>query len=185
MLSPRRWWGKSCKGTERDARVLQGPVGHGGDHRRGLVPDRRPGAARRRRFLFICGRVKSLIVTPNGKYIYPEEVENEILKSPYVAEVVVYTHKSGQVSEEVRALVRPNPEALDELAEKQGKSSLSEGEVETLIRREVSGACEKLASYKRVKRVTISNEEFPKTTTRKVKRFEVEALMTPSTPGIG
>jgi long-chain acyl-CoA synthetase len=43
---------------------------------------------------------------------------------------------------------------------------------------EITRACEKLASYKRVKKVTICDEEFPKNTTLKIKRFEVEALMT-------
>jgi long-chain acyl-CoA synthetase len=45
------------------------------------------------------------------------------------------------------------------------------------MRGEVARACEELAAYKRVKSITISDEEFPKTTTRKIKRFEVEALM--------
>jgi long-chain acyl-CoA synthetase len=130
-------------------------------------------------FLSICGRVKSLIVTPNGRNIYPEEVENEILKSPYIAEVLVYAHKNGSVAEEIRAVVRPNQEVLDEHAAKQGRATLSEAEVETLVRREISVACEKLAPYKRVKSITIRYEEFPKTTTRKIKRFELEALMSP------
>jgi long-chain acyl-CoA synthetase len=128
-------------------------------------------------FLSICGRVKSLIVTPNGKNIYPEEVENEILKSPYIAEVLVYAHKKDPVAEEIRAVVRPNQEALDEHAAKQGRAPLSEAEVESLIRREIFNACEKLAPYKRVKNITFHYEEFPKTTTRKIKRFELEALI--------
>ena len=129
-------------------------------------------------FLSICGRVKSLIVTPNGKNVYPEEVENEILKSPYVAEVVVYAHKSDLVAEEIRAVVYPNREALGEFVAHQGEVSLSGAEVESLLRGEVARACQKLADYKRVKKVTISDEEFPKTTTRKIKRYEVEAIMT-------
>jgi long-chain acyl-CoA synthetase len=128
-------------------------------------------------FLTICGRVKSLIVTPNGKNIYPEEVENEILKSPFVAEVVVYAHRSDLVAEEIRAVVFPNREALDEYATLQWGASLTSADVESLLRGEVNRACENLAAYKRVKKVTISDEEFPKTTTRKIKRFEVEAMM--------
>ena len=129
-------------------------------------------------FLSICGRVKSLIVTPNGKNVYPEEVENEILKSPYVAEVVVYAHKNDPVMEEIRAVVYPNREALEEYAAHQGEVSLSGAQVESLLRGEVTRACQKLAAYKLVKKVTISDEEFPKTTTRKIKRYEVEAIMT-------
>ena len=128
-------------------------------------------------YLSICGRVKSLIVTPNGKNVYPEEVENEILKSPYVAEVVVYAGRSGQVAEEIRAVIFPNREALEEYAAHRGEAPLSAGELEKLLRGEVTRACEKLAAYKRVAKVTVSDQEFPKTTTRKIKRFEVEALM--------
>jgi len=128
-------------------------------------------------FLFICGRVKSLIVTPNGKNIYPEEVENEILKSPYVAEVVVYAGRSGQVAEEIRAVVRPDREALDEYGVKQGNVPLTGEDVEKLIGAEIARACDRLAAYKRVKQFIIRHEEFPKTTTRKIKRFEVEAMM--------
>ena len=126
-------------------------------------------------FLQICGRVKSLIVTPNGKNVYPEEVENEILKSPYVAEVVVYAGRSGPVQEEIRAIVYPNREALEEYAAGRGKHAIPEAELEELLRSEVARACASLASYKRVMKVTVSADEFPKTTTRKIKRFEVEA----------
>ncbi|WP_324080195.1 AMP-dependent synthetase/ligase [Geomonas sp.] len=128
-------------------------------------------------FLYICGRVKSLIVTPNGKNVYPEEVEIEILKSSLVAEAVVYARKSGEVAEEICAVVRPDQEALEEYAASQGRGALADAQVEQLIRKEVAEACQRLASYKRVKQVTICRQEFPKTTTRKIKRFEVEALM--------
>jgi long-chain acyl-CoA synthetase len=131
-------------------------------------------------FLSICGRAKSLIVTPNGKNIYPEEVENEILKCPYVAEVVVYAHRSDSSEEEIRAVVFPNREALEQYARERGTEALTGAEVEALLRREVTGACEKLAAYKRVKRVIVSGEELPKTTTRKIKRFEVEAQLAAS-----
>jgi long-chain acyl-CoA synthetase len=134
-------------------------------------------------FLSICGRVKSLIVTPNGKNIYPEEVENEILKSQYIAEVVVYAHRCGH-EEEIRAAVYPNREALEKCAAHQGKKFLSEAEVESHLRKEVIKACEKLAAYKRVRNVTIIDEEFPKTTTRKIKRFEVEMLLATRDQGI-
>jgi long-chain acyl-CoA synthetase len=128
-------------------------------------------------FLFICGRVKSLIVTPNGKNVYPEEVESEILKSPYVAEVVVYAGKSGPLQEEIRAVLYPNREALEEYAAHQGKQVPCGAELESLLRGEVSRACQQLAAYKRVMKISISDQEFPKTTTRKIKRFEVEASL--------
>lgn len=126
--------------------------------------------------LTLCGRVKNLIVTPNGRNVYPEEVENEILKSPFIAEVVVYPHRTGPLEEEIHAMIYPDREVLDGHAGKLGKAVLSGAEIEALIRAEVSSACERLAAYKRVRKFTIREEEFPKTTTRKIKRFEVEAM---------
>lgn len=126
-------------------------------------------------FLSICGRVKNLIVTPNGKNVYPEEVENELIKSPYIAEVMVYGHKVGPAAEEVHALIYPDQEAVDDYSRMGGKGLMSEADVEALLRKEVLAACDGLADYKRVRKFTIREDEFPKTTTRKIKRFAVEA----------
>ncbi len=126
-------------------------------------------------FLFICGRVRNLIVTPNGKNVYPEEVEAELLKRPFIAEAMVYGHKIDAVSEEVHAVIFPNLEALDDHERSRRGGPLSEADVEALIRREVQAAGKNLADYKRVKKFTLRGDEFPKTTTRKIKRFAVEA----------
>jgi len=126
-------------------------------------------------YLTIRGRVRNLIVTPNGKNVYPEEVELELLKSPYIAEVMVYGHKLSASAEEVHALIYPDSDALDELARSRNETVLSENEMEELFRQEVMAAGKRLADYKRVKKFTLREDEFPKTTTRKIKRFAVEA----------
>lgn len=129
-------------------------------------------------FLTIYGRVKNLIVTANGKNVYPEEVENELLKSAFIAEVMVYGHKTGPMEEEVYAVIYPDQDALDEYAGLQpGACALSNGELEAVLKREVRMACRALADYKRVRKFTIRGEEFPKTSTRKIKRYEVEATI--------
>ena len=124
--------------------------------------------------LIICGRVKNLIVTPNGKNVYPEEVENQLLKSPYIAEIMVYGHKVGSAAEEVYAVIFPDQEALFALAREQQDQPLSSAEIENLIRREIQTYGKDLADYKRVKKFTLREDEFPKTTTRKIKRYIVE-----------
>jgi len=125
--------------------------------------------------LSICGRVKNLIVTANGKNVYPEEVENELLKSPFVAEAMVYGHKVDGVAEEVHAIIYPDQEALDDHARQKRLARLSQQDVEALIRAEVLTCGRNLADYKRIRRFTLREDEFPKTTTRKIKRFVVEA----------
>jgi long-chain acyl-CoA synthetase len=125
--------------------------------------------------LSIRGRVKNLIVTPNGKNVYPEEVENELIKSPFIAEVMVYGHKVSPSAEEVHALIVPDHESIDEHAQRHETFPLNEEDVEELIRQEVVKGCRQLADFKRVKKFTLRDEELPKTTTRKIKRFVVEA----------
>ena len=124
--------------------------------------------------LCICGRVKNLIVTPNGKNVYPEEVENQLQKSPFIAEIMVYGHKIGKTAEEVYAVIYPDEEALFALAREQKDKPLTAGEIEDLIRREIQIYGKELADYKRVKKFTLREDEFPKTTTRKIKRYIVE-----------
>ena len=41
-------------------------------------------------YLYIRGRIKNMILGPNGENIYPEEVEGIILQSPYALECLVY-----------------------------------------------------------------------------------------------
>jgi long-chain acyl-CoA synthetase len=125
--------------------------------------------------LYICGRLKNLIVTPNGKNVYPEEVENELLKSTLIAEVMVYGHRIDAVAEEVHAQIYPDHVALDAYAAESEVAPLDQSAVEALLRREVLRAGQRLADYKRIKRFTLRDSEFPKTTTRKIKRFVVEA----------
>ena len=126
------------------------------------------------KMLTICGRVKNLIVTPNGKNVYPEEVENQLLKSPYIAEIMVYGHKVGPTAEEVYAIIFPEEEALFTLAKEQKGDALTAAEIEALIRKEVLTYGKDLADYKRVKKFTLREDEFPKTTTKKIKRYIVE-----------
>ncbi|PLY07096.1 MAG: AMP-dependent synthetase [Desulfuromonas sp.] len=128
--------------------------------------------------LSICGRVKNLIVTPNGKNVYPEEVENQLLKSPYIAEIMVYGHKVGAHAEEVYAVIFPDQEALFALAKDRTGDSFTAAEIEDLMRKEVLTYGKDLADYKRVKKFTLREDEFPKTTTRKIKRYIVEPEIT-------
>ncbi len=128
-------------------------------------------------FLFVMGRVKNLIVTGNGKNIYPEEVEAELVKSPYVEEAMIYAHMPGTTDEEVRAVVYLNQDALDAYAKEQGIKELTKKDIYTLIRAEIKKYSANLADYKRVKEFMIRDEEFPKTSTRKIKRYAVDEVI--------
>jgi long-chain acyl-CoA synthetase len=116
-----------------------------------------------------------MLATAAGKKIYPEEVETQLANSPYVLEVVVVGGRDPKGErEEVHAHVYPNLPALEALARERGRAC-DESFVEATIRHEVEAHCAHLAAYKRVKRVVLRGQEFPKTTTGKIKRQNLAA----------
>ncbi len=123
----------------------------------------------------ITGRLKNMIATAAGKKIYPEEVEVQLVNSPYVLEVVVAGGRDAKGErEEVHAHIYPNLPELELLARAQGKVC-DDAFVEATLKADVEARCEPLAAYKRVKRVIVRKGEFPKTTTGKIKRQNLAA----------
>jgi len=122
-------------------------------------------------FLYVKGRLRNLIVTANGKNVYPEEVEQELLKSPYIEEIMVYGKKTSPFVEEVHALVYCNQDSLDLYAKERGIEDMTVGDIEDIMRPEIKKYGKNLAEYKRVKKFRIRDEPFPKTSTRKIKRY--------------
>ncbi|MDD2190069.1 MAG: AMP-binding protein [Eubacteriales bacterium] len=118
-------------------------------------------------FLYISGRKKNVIVTKNGKNIFPEEVEFYLNKSDFINEVVVWgqeDEKSGDTV--VYAEIFPDYATIEET---HGK--VSENELKHIIKKEIDAINERMPLYKRVKRFEIREEEFEKTTTKKIKRY--------------
>ncbi len=120
-------------------------------------------------YVYVCGRAKNVIVTPAGKNVYPEEIEFELNKSPYILESMVFGFPRAG-GEEVWAVIVPDYESIER--DFHGKK-LTEKDVEEIISKEVKTYMSNLALYKRVKKFIIRDEELPKTTTRKIKRHLV------------
>ena len=116
--------------------------------------------------LFLTGRKKELIVLSNGKNIYPEEVEAHYLKSPYIKELAVMglEGKPGEGGR-LHAVVVPNFDVLRQ------KKIVNAKEV---IRYDIESLSQQIASTKRIGSYEIWQDDLPRTTTRKIKRFEVE-----------
>ena len=119
-------------------------------------------------FLFLTGRKKNVIVTKNGKNVFPEEVEYYLLKSNYVEEAVAWGKDDDTGDTVICAEIFPN---FDEIKEKYG--NISEEEIKKLLDAEIDKANELMPTYKRVKRFTIRDVEFEKTTTQKIKRHTI------------
>ena len=120
-------------------------------------------------FLYITGRSKNVIVTQNGKNIYPEEIELMLSNVPEIKECMVYGKKDEKEDKELIISVKVIPN-YEEIEAKYGKD-LTEEEVYKIIWEKIKEVNKKLTSYKAIKSLEIKHDEFIKTTTMKIKRY--------------
>ena len=122
-------------------------------------------------FLYLTGRCKNLIITGNGKNVYPEEIETLVNKIPYVNESLVYAKQDPKDEKEQIIAVKVT---LDEayLKDKFGKDIPSDEEIHSLIWAEIKEVNKQLSGFKWIKDLEIKKEDFVKTTTMKIKRYE-------------
>lgn len=120
-------------------------------------------------FLFITGRCKSVIVTKNGKNIYPEEIESYLNDNPLISEsLVLGVQKENDDETYVNAQIFPNVEAITELLK--GTVPTKE-EIKKIMSDVVSNVNSKIPNYKHIKNFIVRDKEFEKTTTQKIKRY--------------
>lgn len=124
-------------------------------------------------FVFITGRIKSMIVLNGGKKVFPEDIEAVLEPSPLFTEVCVFGAKrsGGQKdgTEDIFVAIVPSQVALDKVKD--------EEELNKIIREEVKSLSMKLSNYKRPSNIIVTREAFPRTSTRKVKRNEVKKAL--------
>lgn len=120
-------------------------------------------------YLYITGRCKSVIVTKNGKNIYPEEVEYYLNDNPLISEALVLgIHKDDDDETYINAQIYPNIEAITEYL----KGSVpTKEEIWKIVADSVANVNKKLPNYKHIKSFGIRDKEFEKTTTQKIKRY--------------
>ena len=106
-------------------------------------------------FLFIVGRLKNLIVLPNGKNVSPEELEDKLSTIEYVKEVLVYD-EDGKITAEFFFNEEDYPDAR------------------TRINKDIIEFNRSMPSFKNISNVKIRDDEFPKTTTLKIVRKYME-----------
>ena len=116
-------------------------------------------------YIFITGRKKTVIVLENGKNVFPEEIEEYLLKIDNIAEcVVVGREKDGAVA--LTAVIYPD------------FSAYPDGEpidnIAADIKKQVLELNRRLPSFKQIRNIDIRKTEFEKTTSKKIKRFLVK-----------
>ena len=118
-------------------------------------------------FLYITGRSKNVIVTQNGKNIYPEEIELLLAQVPEIKECMVYGKQDEKdpSNKELIISVKVIPN-LDKIGE-----NLTDEEIREIIWPKIKEVNKKLTSYKAIKNLEIKHDEFEKTTTMKIKRY--------------
>ena len=121
--------------------------------------------------LVIAGRNKNVIVTPNGKNIFPEEIEQLINKIPLVEESMVYGKSESGTGKDlvVSCKVTLNEEYIEEVY---ASTRPSDEELYKMIWEDIKKVNKLMAPYKSIKKLEIKHEPFVKTTTLKIKRFE-------------
>ena len=117
-------------------------------------------------FVYITGRKKNVIVTKNGKNIFPEELETLLNRSPYIKESMVWGKPNVDGDTVICATIVIDKETIE------GKfpDSLTDEQIYSLIDQEVKVINKRLILYKHIRELTIRENELIKTTTKKIKR---------------
>lgn len=117
-------------------------------------------------YLFITGRKKNVIVLKNGKKVFPEELEELVNQIDVVKESMVFGFpKDDDVDVSVKI-------QYDETVRKEKYPDLSDEEFEKIVWNQIKEINKELPKYKYMKHLILTTEDFIKTTTAKIKRFE-------------
>ena len=118
-------------------------------------------------YVYITGRMKSVIVLENGKNVFPEEIEEYLDEIEAIAECVVVGRKAPDSDEVILTVVAyPNYEKLP--------SGVSEEVIHETIYKQIMQINRRLPSFKQMKALELRSTEFEKTTSKKIKRHLVK-----------
>lgn len=125
-------------------------------------------------YVYITGRKKNVIVTKNGKNIFPEELEFYLNRSDFIEESMVWGREDKSSGETyVHAQIKVNHDIIEE----EFGSDYTDKMIHTLIQKEVDRINKDLPFYKKIRKINIKKGDFAKTTTKKIKRhLEVPAV---------
>ena len=121
-------------------------------------------------FLHITGRKKNVIVTPGGKNIFPEELETYLCRNPYISEAVVVGYfNESRGAWDIVAILHPDDAAF---VETYGRG-YTQGQIDAEFTRAVDEVNNIVQHYKRITMYIVRPTEFPKNSSRKIKRMGI------------
>lgn len=117
--------------------------------------------------LYITGRKKNLIILSNGKNVYPEEIENELVATPGVQDIIVYEGKSrrGMEYNAIVAEIYPDKDYID-------KNGITD--IKAHLEAYIDEYNKTATPYKKIAVLKVRDEDFPKNTLRKIMRFKLD-----------
>ncbi|WP_319758361.1 AMP-binding protein [uncultured Sphaerochaeta sp.] len=118
-------------------------------------------------YLYLKGRAKNIIVTEGGKNVYPEEIEDLFQLYNQVEQILIrgYQEKKNIPSELIEAVIYPNADYY-----KEHTFSMQED-----LERVIKEVNQRVSGYKKITKLTITNEPMDMTSTKKIKRNKVTA----------
>ena len=123
----------------------------------------------RNKYIYITGRKKNVIITANGKNVYPEELENYLDESIFISESMVWAKDDEKGNDRVIvATIKPD---MEEIKNYLGEGAGDPDAIKELIQSEVDRINAPQPLFKKIGKVIIRTEDFEKTTTHKIKRF--------------
>lgn len=142
------------KNPEETARVIKDGWMHTGDM--GYINDG---------FIYITGRAKNVIITANGKNVFPEEIESYLCQSKYILESLVYESEVDS-KKVITAQVYPDFAEVEQIL----GNEYSDDALKKLISDEIKSINKNIPAYKAVGKFIVRKNQFIKTTTQKIKR---------------
>ena len=120
-------------------------------------------------YLYITGRSKSVIVTTNGKNIYPEELEYYLNEEEAIAEAIVLGVEDKKNHDTiVKAKIFPNMEVIKKMLK---VDFPTKEQIMQVVTNSIQKINAKIPNYKHIKGFKIVDQELEKTTTQKIKRY--------------
>ena len=119
-------------------------------------------------FVFVSGRKKDMIVLKNGKKIFPEEMEIMINKIDLVEESFVFGMPKGDGDYLLSVKIKYDEKEV----KNQYPKGISKEELKNILWTKIKETNKFVPKYKHIKNMLLTTEDFIKTSTNKIKRFE-------------